>query len=79
MFFQEKSMADVKKIDCAPFPPRARTLYKKVQRAHFVSIIWGNADLPYPGNGLDNNNNNNKFWTKSCTGGHKAIQHPIIK
>ena len=46
-------MADVKKFDCALLPPCARTLYKKVQRAHFVSIIWGNADLPYPGNGLD--------------------------
>lgn len=46
-------MTNVKKVDCALLPPCAKTVHKKLQRAHFISVLWGNADLPHPGNGLD--------------------------
>ena len=47
-------MNNVNKVDCALFPPCAKTVVNKVQQAHFISIIvWGNADLPHPGQGLD--------------------------
>jgi len=46
-------MANVKKVDCALLAPCANTLHQKLRRAHLVSIIWGNADSPQPGDGLD--------------------------
>lgn len=46
-------MVKIKKVDCALLPPCADTLHQKLRRAHFVSIIWGNADSPQPGHGLD--------------------------
>ena len=46
-------MANMKKVDCALLPPCARTVARKLQRAQYVSVIWGTADSPYPGRGLD--------------------------
>lgn len=46
-------MANIKKVDCALLPPCKKTLRKKVQRAHYVSIMWGNADSAEPGQDLD--------------------------
>ena len=46
-------MANVKKVDCALLPPCAKTLRNKTRRAHFISIVWGNADSAHPGEGLD--------------------------
>lgn len=46
-------MVGVKKVDCALLPPCARTLHKKIQRAHFISNVWGNADSPYPDQGMN--------------------------
>jgi len=46
-------MANVKKVDCALLPPCAKTLNHKTRRAHFISIVWGNADSAHPGQGLD--------------------------
>lgn len=45
-------MATVRTVDCAILPPCAKTLRQKVKRAHFISIIWGNADSESPANGL---------------------------
>lgn len=28
-------------------------MHNKLRRAHFISILWGNADSPHPGHGLD--------------------------
>lgn len=41
-------MANVKRVDCALLPPCSKTVRNKLQRAHYVSIIWGNADTAYP-------------------------------
>lgn len=46
-------MSKVKKVDCAHLPPCAKTVNKKLQRAHYVSILWGKADLAHPRDGLD--------------------------
>ena len=46
-------MTNVKKVDFALLPPWAKTVHNKMQRAHYISIIWGNADSAHPGNGLD--------------------------
>ncbi|KAK6168800.1 hypothetical protein SNE40_019977 [Patella caerulea] len=46
-------MCGIKKVDCALLPPCEKTVYSKLQRAHFVSIIWGRADSADPGHGLD--------------------------
>ena len=46
-------MTNVKKIDGALLPPCAKTVHNKMQRAHFISILWGNADSAHSGNGLD--------------------------
>ena len=50
---QENPMTNVKKVDCALIPPCAKTVYNKMQRAHFISILWGNADSAHPGHVLD--------------------------
>ncbi|CAL4180456.1 unnamed protein product, partial [Meganyctiphanes norvegica] len=50
---QETPLVNLKKVDCALLPPCLKTVHKKIQRAHYVSILWGNADSPYPGHGLD--------------------------
>ncbi|XP_014677384.1 PREDICTED: uncharacterized protein LOC106817234 [Priapulus caudatus] len=50
---KENPMAKVKKVDCALLPPCGKTMWNKVQRAHYVSIIWGNADSPQPDQDLD--------------------------
>ena len=46
-------MTNVKKVDCALLPPCAKTAHNKMQRAHFINILWGNADSAHPGHGLD--------------------------
>ena len=43
----------MKKGDCALLPPCSKTVQKKLQRAHYISILWGNGDSPHPGNNLD--------------------------
>ena len=45
-------MTNVKKVNCAVIPICAKTVHNKMQRAHFISIIWGNADSARPGHGL---------------------------
>ena len=45
-------MTNVKKVDFALLPPCAKTVHNKMQRAHFISILWGNADSAHPGNGV---------------------------
>ena len=46
-------MTNVKKFDCALLPPCAKTVHKKMQLAHFISILWGNADSAHPRHSLD--------------------------
>lgn len=46
-------MSNIKKVDCALLPPCGKTLKNKIQRAHYVAIIWGNADSTQPAQGLD--------------------------
>ena len=43
LVFQENTMTNVKRVDCALLPPCAKTVHNKMQRAHFISILWGNA------------------------------------
>jgi len=50
---QESPMSKVKKVDCTLLPPCALTVRNKLRRAHYISLIWCNADGPQPGNGLD--------------------------
>lgn len=45
-------MGTVKKVDCAILPPCAKTVHNKLLRAHFISIIWGNAYSSEPADGL---------------------------
>lgn len=54
--FQDKPMSNLKKVDCALLPPCAKTVQKKLERAHLISIIWGNADSAKPGHGLEPQN-----------------------
>lgn len=46
-------MSKVKKVDCALLPPCAKTVHKKLQRAHYISILWGAADTAIPDDGVD--------------------------
>ena len=46
-------MTNVKKVDCALLPPCAKTVHNKMQRSHFISILWGNADSAHPSHSLD--------------------------
>jgi len=46
-------MDKVKKVDCALLPPCAKTLSNKLRRAHYVSMIWRNAEKPNPDIGID--------------------------
>ena len=46
-------MTNVKKVDCALLPPCAKTAHNKMPQAHFISIIWGNADSAHPRHSLD--------------------------
>lgn len=46
-------MLKVKKVNCAHLPLCAKTVHKRLQRANYVSIIWGKADLAHPRDGLD--------------------------
>lgn len=67
-------MSNVKKVDCALLPPCAKTVHNKLQRAHFISILWGNADSAHPGLGLDPLNygwkENNGYYTPDWYLGH---------
>lgn len=49
-------MSNVKKVDCALLPPCSKTVNKKLQRAHLISMVWGNADSAHPGENLDPRN-----------------------
>ena len=53
VMFQESQHSNVKRADCALLPPCAKTLQNKLKRAHFTSVIWGNADSGHPAHGLD--------------------------
>ena len=50
--FQNNPLANIKRIDCALLPPCRRTLQKKLQRAHYVTVLWNRADTAYPGQDL---------------------------
>lgn len=50
--FQENPLANIKKIDCALLPPSLRTLEKKLQRAHYVTVLWSHANTASPDQGL---------------------------
>ena len=67
-------MTNVKKVDCALLPPCAKTVHNKLRRAHFISILWGNADSPHPGHDLDPLNygwvNNDGYYTPDWFSGH---------
>ena len=52
IYFQENPLADIKKIDCALLPPSRRALTKKLQRAHYVTVLWRNANTVSPDQGL---------------------------
>lgn len=52
ILFQDKPLANIKRIDCALLPPSRRTLEKKLQRSHYVTILWNQANLACPGQGL---------------------------
>lgn len=41
-------MANIKRVDCALLPPSRKTLKKKLQRAHFVTMIFSHADKVSP-------------------------------
>lgn len=49
----ENPLKNAKRLDCALLPPCENTLQKKIQRANYVSIIWGRSALPNPVNGLN--------------------------
>lgn len=51
--FQKDPLSNIKKVDCALLPPCAKSLWHKTQRAHYIGIIWGNADSKEPAHGLD--------------------------
>ena len=51
--FRKTQWPTSKKVDCALLPPCAKTLFKKIQHAQYVSIIWGNADSAEPNPDLD--------------------------
>ena len=46
-------MSKVNRVDCALLPSCAKTVSNKLQRAHYVTIIWGNADNPNPDYNLE--------------------------
>ena len=46
-------MTNVKKVECALLPLCAQTVHNKMQRAHFISILWRNADSAHPRHNLD--------------------------
>lgn len=50
--FQDKPLANIKRIDCTLLPPCRRTVDKKLQRAHYVTILWNHANLECPDQGL---------------------------
>ncbi|XP_064620919.1 uncharacterized protein LOC135483801 [Lineus longissimus] len=50
---QENPMANVKKVDRALLLPCGKALSNKTRRAHYVSIVWDNADSPQPDHDLD--------------------------
>ena len=41
-------MANLKKVDCALLPPCSKTIKNKLQRAHYVSLIWGSVESANP-------------------------------
>ncbi|KAK4317433.1 hypothetical protein Pmani_011441 [Petrolisthes manimaculis] len=50
---QAAPMKNLKKVDCALLPPCSKTVRNKLQRAHFVSIVWGNTESAHPDGELD--------------------------
>ena len=46
-------MFNIKKVDCALLPHCGKTLKRKVQRVHYIGIIWGNADGAQQAQGLN--------------------------
>ena len=68
-------MTYVKKVDCALLPHCAKTVHNKMQRAHFISIRWGNADSAHPGHCLDPLN----YGWKEKTGYYKGNEKRIVK
>ena len=45
-------MSNIKKVDCALLPPSRPTLQKKLQRAHYVTLLWSHAHTAFPAQGL---------------------------
>lgn len=64
--FQEAPMKNLKKVDCALLPPCSKTVYNKLRRAHYVSIVWGNAESAHPESGLDPSEYGWKVKDGSC-------------
>lgn len=50
--FQDKPLANIKKTDCALLPPSRQILDKKLQRAHYVTILWNHINFACPDQGL---------------------------
>lgn len=46
-------MLKVKYVDCVHLPPCAKTAHKKLQRAYYIIILGGKADLAHLRDGLD--------------------------
>ena len=43
-----KTLSKVRKVNCASLPPCNKSLYKHIQRANFVAMMWRNADQCRP-------------------------------
>ena len=42
------SAKSLKKVDCALLPPCNKTLYQKLKRANYISMVWSNAENANP-------------------------------
>ena len=49
----DNPLKNVKKINCSLLPPCSKTLYKKIKRAQYVSMVWTNATSANPTRNLD--------------------------
>ena len=52
IFFQEKSLIKLKKLDCALLPPCKQSLEMKVLRSTYVTTQWINAVKAFPVAGI---------------------------
>ena len=49
---QEAPLSNVNKVDCALLPPSRKALEMHVRRARYVSILWRQASMPSPTDGI---------------------------